>query len=291
MTDPKMEVECAWPSMRPAPRTNRRTTAAALVLWGSMAVAVGTGCIPIYTPLVVQDITTGEKLSGIEMSRKSLERGENSIEHAARCDEVRALLLASPPRMTALAYAPPNTTPDGWCVFNPGLYSPVDRERSDLERAHDAGLINDAECAELNRVLEIQASKRLFRRGFETADVGLDGTVSGSMFGTESFSTWSDGTRMVAVRAWGNRWVALLRQRDLLTAGLQDHGDDWQDVPELRSLASSRSAAESKIREIMSMDPAKWSQDWYRGVFLFFPTYMKPRIPLVFVSDPSEVKN
>ena len=291
MTIPTTGVECPRFPMRPAARHHRRTMATAFVLWGSMAFAVGTGCIPIYTPLVVQDITTGEKLSGIEMSRKSLERGENSIDHAARCDEVRALLLASPPRMTALAYAPPNTTPDGWCVFNPGLYSPVDRERSDLERAHDAGLINDAECAELNRVLEIQASKRLFRRGFETADVGIEGTFSISIFGSESFSAWSDRDRRVVAEGWGNRWVRLLRQRDLLAAGLQNHGnhgDDWQDVPELRSLASSRSAAESKLREIRSMDPAEWSQHWCRGFFLI---NSKPRIPLVFVSDPSEVKN
>ncbi|MBU3684151.1 MAG: hypothetical protein FGM39_09120 [Phycisphaerales bacterium] len=168
----------------------------AVTLWAILAVAAGTGCIPVFTPLVLQDVTTGEKLRSIHSvkhewdSRPGALRPEVLAHTAARCDEFRALLLSRPPVMEATVHAPESTTPEGYGIFNPGMFNPVDRERTDLRRARDAGLLTAAECTELEATLDAQARRSLVRRAFETADVGVAGSMYFSLLGS-GYEPWS----------------------------------------------------------------------------------------------------
>jgi len=189
--------------------------ATAFVLWGSMAVAVGTGCIPLYTPLVVQDITTGEKLCGLqeERTRPQDDRRIGPLdatvpppgpaERCIACDAVRAQLLAKPPALVARAYGDESTTSTSWSFFNPGLYNPVDRERTDLRRARDAGLITAAECEELER----QAGKPLLRRSFETTGVAVEAGPDWYYLGS-SYDEWDDANRAAHRKYWARALVA-----------------------------------------------------------------------------------
>jgi hypothetical protein len=205
--------------MRPAARNHRRTMATAFVLWGSIAVAVGTGCIPIYTPLVVQDITTGEKLRGLQEERTRPQDDRligpldatvpppGPAERGAACDAVRAQLLAKPPALVARAYGDESTTSTSWSFFNPGLYNPVDRERTDLRRARDAGLITAAECEELEGMLDRQAEKPLLRRSFETTGVAVEDGLHWYYLGS-SYDEWDEANRAAHRKYWARELVA-----------------------------------------------------------------------------------
>ena len=195
--------------------------ATAFVLWGSIAVAVGTGCIPIYTPLVVQDITTGEKLRGLQEERTRPPDGRRigpldamvpppgPPERGTACDEVRALLLAKPPALIARAYGDESTTSNRWSFFNPGLYNPVDRERTDLRRARDAGLITADECEELERVLDHQAEKPQLRRSFETTGVAVEDGLHWYYRGIGSgYDEWDEATRAAHRKYWARYLVS-----------------------------------------------------------------------------------
>lgn len=169
----------------------------AFSLWAVIALAAGTGCIPVFTPVVQQDLTTGEKLRSIravsqdpaafvdrEAPTRSADTGSVLADEAARvtriaqvmawCDESRHRLVAGPAVLEATAYAPARTTPEGYAVLNPGLFNPVDRELADLRRARDAGVIDARECAELEAVLHSQTRRSPVRRASETAAVAVD---------------------------------------------------------------------------------------------------------------------
>jgi len=148
----------------------------AFSLWAVIALAAGTGCIPVFTPVVQQDLTTGEKLRSIravsqdpaafvdrEAPTRTADTGRVLADGAAReariaevlawCAESRARLVDGPVALEATAYAPAGTTPGGYALLNPGLFNPVDRELADLRRARDAGVIDARECADLEAVL------------------------------------------------------------------------------------------------------------------------------------------
>jgi hypothetical protein len=86
---------------------------------------------------------------------------DRMTEGGVRVWDVRA--RADAPALVARAYGDESTTSTSWSFFNPGLYNPVDRERTDLRRARDAGLITAAECEELEGMLDRQAGKPLLR--------------------------------------------------------------------------------------------------------------------------------
>ena len=169
----------------------------AFSLWAVIALAAGTGCIPVFTPVVQQDLTTGEKLRSIravsqdpaafvdrEAPTRSADTGRILADGAAReariaevlawCAESRARLVEGPVALEATAYAPAGTTPGGYALLNPGLFNPVDRELADLRRARDAGVIDARECADLEVVLQSQARRSPVRRASETAAVAVD---------------------------------------------------------------------------------------------------------------------
>ncbi|MFM9144889.1 MAG: hypothetical protein ACKORL_05880, partial [Phycisphaerales bacterium] len=169
----------------------------ALSLWAVIALAAGTGCIPVFTPVVQQDLTTGEKLRSIEAVKRdpaafvdweaptrTADTGSVRADGAAReariaqvlawCNESRDRLVARPVVLEATVYAPAGTTPGGYAVLNPGLFNPVDRELADLRRARDAGLISAADCTDLEATLQAQARRSPIRRASETAAVAVD---------------------------------------------------------------------------------------------------------------------
>ena len=169
----------------------------AFSLWAVIALAAGTGCIPVFTPVVQQDLTTGEKLRSIravsrdpaafvdrEAPTRSADTGRVLADGAAReeriaevlawCAESRTRLVDGPVALEATAYAPAGTTPGGYALLNPGLFNPVDRELADLRRARDAGVIAARECADLAAVLQSQARRSPVRRASETAAVAVD---------------------------------------------------------------------------------------------------------------------
>ena len=169
----------------------------AFSLWAVIALAAGTGCIPVFTPVVQQDLTTGEKLRSIravsqdpaafvdrEAPTRTADTSRVLADGAAReariaevlawCAESRARLVDGPVAWEATAYAPAGTTPGGYALLNPGLFNPVDRELADLRRARDAGVIDARECADLEAVLESQARRSPVRRASESAAVAVD---------------------------------------------------------------------------------------------------------------------
>jgi hypothetical protein len=172
-------------------------TRLAFSLWAVIALAAGTGCIPVFTPVVQQDLTTGEKLRSIravsqdpaafvdrEAPTRSADTGRVLADGAAReeriaevlawCAESRTRLVDGPVALEATAYAPAGTTPGGYALLNPGLFNPVDRELADLRRARDAGVIDARECADLEAALLSQARRSPVRRASETAAVAVD---------------------------------------------------------------------------------------------------------------------
>ena len=178
-------------------RSNHAPCACAVALWGALVLAAGTGCIPVFTPVVQQDLTTGEKLRSIraverdpvafvdrEAPTRTADTSSVLADGAAReariaavlawCAESRARLVDGPVALEATAYAPAGTTPGGYALLDPGLFNPVDRELADLRRARDAGVIDARECADLEAVLQSQARRSPVRRASETAAVAVD---------------------------------------------------------------------------------------------------------------------
>lgn len=145
-------------------------------------------CLPLgacaHTSMrTAEQPTTGDKLRAIHAAAHGdpswIQADHSEQERAARrtdaprwCADLRARLLANPPSMYAEVDtdrpvdAPP-LPPASYPSDAPGLYQPVDRERADLARAHAAGLVSDAELAELLALLEVQAKRAAFRRASE----------------------------------------------------------------------------------------------------------------------------
>jgi hypothetical protein len=180
------------------PRWEPRTAA---VTSAALAVAAVAGCIRLPAPAVQQDLTTGEKLRSIdaiardpaafvehERPMRVADTGRELDGDAARaariaqvsawCSMTRERLVAGPVALEATVHAPAGTTPEGYGVFNPGLFSPVDRELADLHRARDAGVLAAAECAELEAIVRSQARRPIVRRESENAPVAVEVRIS-----------------------------------------------------------------------------------------------------------------
>lgn len=181
-------------------------TRAAQVVWTLLAIAAGTGCIPIYTPLVQVSPTTGERLRAIEDAKGSV--SEDSAERA-RLEALRAILVGTPPVYASVIDSNQieGTTVEGYGVFNPGLYAPLDRERKDLESAHAHGLLTDAELVELLGMLEQQAERSIVRRWFETCPEAADERATYYFgFGGSLYDPYRLPYRLYAAADWVQRW-------------------------------------------------------------------------------------
>ena len=136
---------------------------------------------------VERSLTTGDKLRAIDAARRGDQSwrapGAGEVEIAAQrtrigewCDDLRARLLAHPPSMyaeidcdRALGALP--TSAEAYPRSAPRLFAPVDRERSALEAAHAAGLLDDGELSGLLELLVEQARRPAFRSQSERGPV------------------------------------------------------------------------------------------------------------------------
>lgn len=203
------------------PRIVAATAATSAVL----AVAAVSGCVRLPAPAVQQDLTTGEKLRSIDaISRdpaafveherpvRTADTGRELADEAARtariaqvaawCAATRERLVTGPVALEATVYAPAGTTPEGYGLFNPGLFNPVERELADLSRARDAGVVTAAECADLEATLRSQAIRPLVRRASESAPVAVEIRVTPIDW---AFYDWSTRDRRPAWWWMANR--------------------------------------------------------------------------------------
>lgn len=174
-----------------------RAAAAAPGVAAALVACACTSCVPVFVPVVQQDLTTGEKLRSIEAVTRdpaafvdheaptrtadtgkalagAAEREARIAQVVAWCIASRERLVDGPVALEATVHAPAGTTPAGYGVFNPGLFNPSDRELADLRRARDAGVVTAVECAELEADLAAQARRSPVRRASETAPVAVD---------------------------------------------------------------------------------------------------------------------
>lgn len=220
--------------------------------WSAIALAAGTGCIPIYVPSVEQDITTGDRLRAIETARQTKAVAYTKVPPApppapgkpvewheppktpctdAELDAIRTELLSVPPSMgarIALWRDAPASDYSGW---DPGLLEPVDRERRDLERARDAGILTSAQFAELSALLDDQARRQIVRHGWE---LGGDRAIWRSSFSHILGSTCEP----------------------LTPAARQHEADEWVivNVERIRG-------ARFSFRPIFMIDPGAWLRE------------------------------
>lgn len=185
--------------------------------------ALPLGCVTLNQPRAQEGLTTGDKLRAIDAALRgdsSWERGCDEPETAAHtrarmpdwCKDLRARLVGNPPSMYAEVYAPryPDEQPlsvDGYAGNGPGLYPPVNRERADLMRAHAAGLLSDAELAELLALLEMQAKRPSFRRKSESSTVFITDSLRLPPLGSHSGTPANaENRRAFASREWLRKW-------------------------------------------------------------------------------------
>lgn len=155
----------------------------ALLLTGAMC-SLQLGC-SLGRPVIAPSPTTGDKLRAIDGALRGdgswIHPGTPDAEIALRrarvpdwCADLRARLLGGMPSMYAEidCNRPPDAGavgPDRYPGDAPRLYAPVDRERTDLRRAHAAGILDDRELEELLATLDGQASRPAFRGASERA--------------------------------------------------------------------------------------------------------------------------
>jgi hypothetical protein len=188
-------------------------------LAGALALLACTGCVPVFVPVVQQDLTAGEKLRSIdavardpgafvdhERPTRTADTGQAGFDRAARiaqvsgwCAETRGRLVSGPVVLEATVYSPEGTTSEGYGVLNPGLFNPVDRELADLRRARDAGVLGAEECARLEAALGAQARRPPVRRAAEGAPVAVDLSFTHL---DSSFFDWSSRRSALPARWW-----------------------------------------------------------------------------------------
>jgi len=182
------------------------------------------GCISIVQPRAQESLTTGEKLRAIDAAERGYPWWELELTDPAKvnpmrerlpvwCVELRAQLLRNPPSMYAelwegLVDEERPTTIQKYAGSGPGLYPPVDRERADLRRAHAAGLLSDAELAELESLLAQQAKRPGFRLRSESREVFVeDGITFGGLSGDLGIVSTPDSRQAQANDLWLRLWV------------------------------------------------------------------------------------
>ncbi len=180
----------------------RRTTTldtATRVLWLIIGTCSSLGCIMITTPRVEQSLTTGDKLWALEQARGS---DQSPVD-----DPLRAKVLATPPDLSAAIdlcrYDDRKAVIEDYPALTPGLYASVRRERDDLERAHQAGILTDAQLHELSNEVDRQAQRSMVRRRYESTPVVIAGSISVRYLGSQYATEWTpQAARDWAIRVW-----------------------------------------------------------------------------------------
>ena len=173
---------------------------AAQTVWTLLAMAGGTGCIPIYMPIVEVSPTTGERLRAIEDAKIA---APDDLPQRAQLDALREKLMRTRPSYgsTIGNWRSESITVEGYSIFNPGLYASLERERKDLKSAHARGLLTDAELEELLAMLDRQAERSIVRRWFETCPDAAAYSVFNSPFGA-SHKPYDGQSRLAGGRSW-----------------------------------------------------------------------------------------
>lgn len=197
---------------------------AALPLGALLLGVLPLGCACIRQPRAQESLTTGDKLRAIDAAERGEPWWERTLSDPAKlnpmrerlpvwCGDLRARLLGNPPSMYAelwegLAYEERPTTIQKYAGRSPALYPPVDRERTDLRRAHSAGLLSDAELAELESLLAEQARRPGFRLRSESPEVFVeDGITFGGLSEDRGIVSTPDSRRAQANGLWLRLWV------------------------------------------------------------------------------------
>ena len=225
----------------------RTVIALATGLWTVLGVAIATGCVPVTMPIVEQDVTTGEKLRAIARGERGEVVGElppvlasDKFDVRARSvkasKELRAQLLASPPDMRAWVSTEKPCASDEYSIFNPGLYAPQDRERMDLHRALEAGVLSRAEYDELWTIVGQQERRSVVRHGFELPPVAMVGSVtSPALFVGGQYEERTEAAR----KQWvDSNWIArqITRQMQIDETRRMIAGASGDEIERLRSL-------------------------------------------------------
>ena len=225
----------------------RTVTTLAAALWTVLGVAIATGCVQVAMPIVEQDVTTGEKLRAIARGERGEAVGElpavlgsDDIDVRARSiaasKELRAQLLASPPDMRAWVSTWDPCTSEQYSIFNPGLYAPQDRERMDLHRALEAGVLSRAEYDELWAIVGQQERRSVVRHGFELPPVAMVGSVtSPALFVGGQYEERTEAAR----KQWvDSNWIArqITRQMQIDETRRMIAGASGVELERLRSL-------------------------------------------------------
>ena len=225
----------------------RPITALAAGLWTVLGVAIATGCVQVTMPIVEQDMTTGEKLRAIARGERGEAVGElpavlasDDIDVRSRSiaasKQLRAQLLASPPDMRAWVSTWDPCTSEQYSIFNPGLYAPQDRERTDLHRALEAGVLSRAEYDELWTIVGQQERRSVVRHGFELPPVAMVGSVtSPTLFVGGQYEERTEAAR----KHWvDSNWIArqITRQMQIDETRRMIAGASGVELERLRSL-------------------------------------------------------
>lgn len=234
-------------------------------VWTALALAAGSGCIPIYSPIVEVQPTTGEQLRAIELRQQGLLEDHHPRISNAELATLRARLLREPPSYTSVidTYDRSEHPLTAYSSFNPGLYMPMDRERSDLQRAHRAGLLSDAELAELLDALEQQGQRSLVRRWFETCPYAAEGTVHSYALGGATYEPYrahepNSKGRMNGAMDWLHDYAAA-REPARVGAGWWFPSSHWSRLvmtPETPPPAAPPGAPTSPAAPIPPVSPA-----------------------------------
>lgn len=225
---------------------------AAAALWLVLAVCAGTGCIPIPVSVVETGLTSGERLRAIHQQLADLDsmpRNDDPTVVQMRMERrmelmgLRRQLLAHPLCMDASIHKWTDSKDfiaDYWSC-EPGLYAPVERELADLKRARDAGVLSQAELAELTKQVEFQALRSLVRRQSGDASEKLvPGTAMGyfgQVWGVRSTPESRADCALEAVKRWSPR-VDINATRFGTWSGEIGGGQAWM-VPELPAAAGA----------------------------------------------------
>lgn len=201
----------------------RLASLAACMLGALLLGVLPLGCAYIRQPRAQESLTTGDKLRAIDAAERGYPWWELTLSDPAKlnpmrerlpawCGELRAQLLGNPPSMYAelwegLVDEERPTTIQKYAGRSPGLYPPVDRERTDLRRAHAAGLLSDAELAELESLLTEQAKRPGFRLRSESREVFVEDGITFGVFGDSGIVSTPDSRRAQANCLWLRLWV------------------------------------------------------------------------------------
>lgn len=225
----------------------RIVTTLAAALWIMLGVAIATGCVQVAMPIVEQDVTTGEKLRAIARGERGEAVGElpavlasDDIDVRSRSiaasKELRAQLLASPPDMRAWVSTWDPCTSEQYSIFNPGLYAPQDRERMDLHRALEAGVLSRAEYDELWDIVGQQERRSVVRHGFELPPVAMVGSItSPALFVGGQYKERTEAAR----KQWvDSNWIVrqITRQMQIDETRRMIAGASGDELERLRSL-------------------------------------------------------